>query len=170
MKIHVKLGFLLAIYYLFFISCANANNLSCISKNDIKNLVESLEQKKDILRSEGIYIDLDVVETVPKDSLYKIINDKGYIKLFPNKMSYQFFLQYLKKIQTTPNLFINKEITYNKKDVSYIFTLSCLENEILIQINENRYVEEFGESECSYMYYFKKINNQIYLLRMNLAG
>lgn len=162
--------FILSICYLFTITCANANSRSCISKNDITNLIDSFKQKKDILLSDGEYIDIDATDIITKDALYKEINNKGYMKLFPNKISYHFFLQYLKKLATNPNLFIDKDLTYNEKDVIYIFTLSCHNEKALIQLNTSRYIKDFGNSESAYMYYFKKINNQIYLLKMNVAG
>jgi hypothetical protein len=63
--------------------------------------------------------------------------------------------------------------SYHYEGVDYCLKLTVIpeNNSITIQVNtEDKYIEDFGRPESSYMYYFKLINGNAVLYKTNSAG
>lgn len=160
---------------LLFVGVVSAQEESTneITQKDIITLRQGFLQGKDILKDNGIFIDLKEKGFVNKGEMLKRIKKQGISSLFPNQLSYSYFIKYLNYLINSQELSgnINRLVTYKEGRFECHF---ILENEddfkVILNVLTPTNVEGFPYTEQSYIYYFEKVNGKVVLAKMNVAG
>lgn len=143
------------------------------TQKDIITLRQGFLQGKDILKDNGVFIDLKEKGFISKGEMLKRIKKHGVSSLFPNQQSYSYFIKYLKYLIDSKELSgnINRLVTYKEGRFECYF---ILENEddfkIILNVLTPTNIKDFPYTEPSYIYYFEKVNGKVVLAKMDVAG
>jgi len=169
MQALVKIIFFLQIFFLPPLSFGEDITHTAFDYKDFIVIKTAFENKNIVFKDNGNFIDFKTYQP-SKSFLEEQVRKHGAEYIFPDKIIYDFFIQYLNEIYVSPQDYENKELVYSHGGIDYIFSFTQNKQTMTIRIIQRELIKEFGYSEQLFTYSFEKNDGMVVLSEINVAG
>ncbi|MFD1259719.1 hypothetical protein [Entomomonas asaccharolytica] len=143
------------------------------TRKDITALRQDFLRGRDVLKDNGVFVDLKEKGFVSKGEMLAIIKKQGISSLFPNRLSYHYFIKYLQYLVDSSELSgsIYRMVSYKEGSFECHFILQNEDDfRIILNVLTPTNAASFPYAEQSYIYYFEKVDGKVVLAKMDIAG